>query len=239
MDLSFNWRSTFFMWKMARVDIVPDGVLIVIIGKGTGLLVMIYGVAIFMGQINLQELASLDKIPVYVNEDGDKVYFLDENEEPVFVDANELFGISGVMDVADQRNGSEAPVGEGSGDSSESSDELVEDSAVDKLISFTVPFLSDAVVRGEPVPFQIFVPQGWAVQQNDEVLSVRFEKHTYLNCYSRGEESDNKSYLWKEVRRVLPQYSRYTVARQDIVTMGKSSGLKYNLLMIGAIKSFF
>ena len=36
----------FFLWKMGRLEIFPDGALILIIGKGAGFVVMIYAAAL-------------------------------------------------------------------------------------------------------------------------------------------------------------------------------------------------
>jgi hypothetical protein len=228
----------FFLWKMTRVDIVPDVVLIVIMGKGAGILVMIFAAAIFMDSVDPEELTSLNEIPVYIDDDGiryfadgDKVFYRDENEEQVFVDANALFGITEVMDVADKSVPTEESIDEGSSqlaldDTAETSEGEVEDSVVDHLDEFTAPSFSDTVVRGEPVPYKIFVPRGWKTQRKNDALSIRFEDHTYFNCYSRGSGSDNKSYLREEVNRVLSQYPGYTLARQDIVTLDRKKWAK-------------
>ena len=216
----------FFMWKMARVDMVPDGVLIVIIGKGCGLIIMIYAAALFVEQTDTADLVSgVDQIPIYTDDEGtryftegEKVYYLDENEEQVFVDANELFGISDVMEVADSdtvdQNDKQAE-----SDTPSELPEVValENKSDDRL--FSEPLLSDSVVRGSPQPFEVYVPQGWMISKKNGEIAIRFEDHTYLNYYSQTGGLDNKSYLRDEVNRVMSNYGGYELAKQEIVTL--------------------
>gem|GEM_PF-5220151 len=85
---------------MARVEIFPDGALILIIGKGSGLVMMIYVVAIMMDFSDPEEMTALSQVPVYEDKDGKQyfsdngsIYYLDEDGDPVIVDGTELLGI--------------------------------------------------------------------------------------------------------------------------------------------------
>ncbi|QXD24154.1 hypothetical protein F7C95_19980 [Opitutia bacterium ISCC 51] len=95
----------FFMWKMARVDMVPDGALIVIIGKGVSFIAMIWVVGAIWDQPGSGDLAGLvEEMPIYEDGDGilyfaegEKGYHRNVDEEKVYVDANVLFGLSEVV----------------------------------------------------------------------------------------------------------------------------------------------
>ena len=216
----------FFMWKMARIDMIPDGVLIVVIGKGLGLIMMIYVVGLLFQHVDPPELVSgVEQIPIYTDEEGkryftegDKVYYLDENEEKVFVDANELFGISDVMTVADAESGAPGVVAD---EESDVSLEELEAPVIDVRSDqgFSEPLLSDSVVRGSPQPFEVYVPSGWMVSKSHGLLSVRFEDHTYLNYYSQASDTNNKTYLRGEVDRILSGDNGYKAAKQEIIKL--------------------
>lgn len=222
----------FFMWKMARVDIVPDGALIIIIGKGVSFIAMIWVVGAIWDQTGSGDLAGLvEEMPIYEDGDGisyfaegEKVYYRNVDEEKVYVDANVLFGISEV--VSDSAEGDKAASAEGS---DLAPDELEEIAAVqsndplnvDSAPGFSEPYLSDSMVRGEPVPFLLFVPQGWMVKKEKGSVALRIDDHTFIHCFSNDAISNNKTHLRNEVNRVLSQYSGYEVARQEIVTMDK------------------
>ena len=223
----------FFMWKMARVDMVPDGALIVIIGKGVSFIAMIYVAGAIWDHRGSADLAGLvEEMPIHEDGDGilyyaedEKVYYRNADDEKVYVDANVLFGLSDV--VADSSD--EAPEDQPSDETeivSDTSEEVasLEPNAsenVDYLPGFSEPYLSDLMVRGEPTPFLLFVPKGWMVKKEAGSVALRIDDHTFINCYSHETNSDNKSYLRSEVNRVLSQYSGYEIARQEIITMDK------------------
>lgn len=224
----------FFMWKMARVDVVPDGVLIVVIGKGAGLIIMVYGVALFMDHSDSDEIASLGEIPIYQNQEGlqyfaegEDVYYRDDNGERIYVDATEIYGISEMMELANDAEPpvvAEAEIAEPDiievAESVEQ--EVAEEVAVQRIFE---TLISDSVVRGQNLPFEIFVPRGWMVSRTPEVLAIGFEGQTYVQCYAVTEESDNKSYLRTEVNRILNRFSEYEIMRQELVTIdGKQWG---------------
>ena len=220
----------FFLWKMARVDMVPDGALILIIGKGMGFIAMIYVVGILQEYAGYDDYAMFDDAPVYVDEEGveyfaeeEQVYYLDEEGEKVYVDPMVIFGLSDVMEFADEVHG----IGEEQ-EFVEAEENLLEETvvavvaeevAVKPTSDFSVPSVSDSVVRGINIPYQIFVPQGWEVMREDTSVALRLEGHTYIHCYASDLLSDNKSYLRGEVDRVLSQYSGYEIARQELVTV--------------------
>lgn len=225
----------FFMWKMARVDMVPDGVLIVIIGKGAGLILMIFATGLLIDQVKTQKVVSgTGQIPIYRDEegrryfaDGDQVYYRNEKNEKVFVDANELFGITEMMDIANHEtepnpNGADREPEEDRAIDEAKATELAEVAANEEgsfSTEFSEPLLSDSVVRGLPLPFELFVPRGWMIGRSAGVLEIRKDDHTYFHCYSRDNGSDNKSYLRKEVNRVLSQYAGFEVARQEVISL--------------------
>ena len=99
----------------------------------------------------------------------------------------------------------------------------------DQPNDFSEPLLSDSIIRGEPVPFQLYVPQGWMFQKQEGALAVRFDGQTFVHCFSRDALSDNKSYLREELNRVLLQYSGYRVARQEVVTIDKKQWARIQL----------
>ena len=221
----------FFLWKMARVDIFPDGALILIIGKGSGLIMMIYVVAIAMDFSDPQEMASLNEVPIYEDEDGKEyysesgsIYYLGEDGERVIVDGTELLGISEMMEVANQ-----SPADQMIEDAlpEEPSIELAEPpvsevtvaSNEDESIWTSEPLISDSIIRGQEIPFEMFVPQGWLVRQSSEVVSIGIEDHVYFNCYSSKDYSDNKSYLRTEVNRAVAKYSGYQIMKQEVVSI--------------------
>ncbi|MCZ6673860.1 MAG: hypothetical protein O7C75_13080 [Verrucomicrobia bacterium] len=224
----------FFLWKMARVDVVPDGVLILIIGKGAGLIMMVYVVALMMDHVETDKLDSFSNIPIYVDEEGtryfatgEEVFYVDENNQKVFVDADVILGISEIMEVAEGEKTSSDSSEDSSlteGGELQQSEDLVANEASEiesssQIGEFSNPILSDSVIRGEPLPFEVFVPRGWMIGRSEGDLAIRYEDHTYLNCSSRQQGSDNNTYLREEVNRVLSQYSGYEVARQEIITM--------------------
>jgi hypothetical protein len=229
---------------------MPDGVMIVLIGKGAGFIIMIYAAAVLMRYEDPQEMASSHEIPVYVDKSGtqyysaeEKIFYLNEAGERVFVDANEILGITDIMAVAEtdktgQTNEIQAEL------PSEEPPELVEnespepvmkeeigvqETAPERIEGFSEPYISDTVVRGEPVPFQVFVPRGWKVKQADGHVSVRYKDHTYLNCFGSISGSDNKSYLREELNRVLTWYSGFTVARQEVISIDNRQWAKVQL----------
>ncbi len=223
----------FFMWKMARVDMVPDGALIVIIGKGVSFIAMIWVVGSIWDQTGSSDIAGLvEEMPIYEDGDGilyfaegEKVYYRNTEDEKVYVDANVLFGLSEV--VEDSTAGETTDTSTDSDVNTPVEPEVIaaapetNSSEVESTLGFSEPYLSDLMVRGEPVPFLLYVPQGWLVKKEAGSVALRNEGHTFIHCYSSDEASNNKSYLRNEVNRVLSQYTGYDVARQEVVTMDK------------------
>lgn len=223
----------FFMWKMARVDMVPDGALIVIIGKGVSFVMMIWVVGAIWDQSGSGDLAGLvEEMPIYEDGDGilyfaegEKVYYRNVDEEKVYVDANVLFGLSEVVSDSAESDTNDASV-EGNDLAPDKPEEIAANQSnnsatVDSIPGFSEPYLSDLMVRGEPIPFLLFVPKGWMVKKEKGSVALRIDDHTFIHCYSNDATSNNKAYLRDEVNRVLSQYSGYEVARQEIVTMDK------------------
>ena len=220
----------FFLWKMARVEMVPDGALILIIGKGAGFVAMIYVVAIIHEHVAPQDMASFEsEIAIYVDDDGisyyseeEKVYYLTEEGEKVYVDANGLFGLTAEVASAETEETDAESLDPAADASAQGTDAIDPTSAESVFVAgFSEPYLSDMMVRGNPTPFQIFVPQGWSVEKLKGSIAIRLDEHTYINCYSSEALSNNKSYLRKEVNRVMSQYSGYEVAKQELITMDK------------------
>lgn len=218
----------FFMWKMARVDMVPDGVLIVVIGKGAGLIMMVYGVALFMDHSDNDKIASLAEMPIYQNQEGlqyfaegKDIYFRDDNGERVYVDATEIYGISEMMELANDEAPpvmAEAEITEPeAGEVVASIEEEIEEVVAVESVFETL--ISDSVVRGQNLPFEIFVPRGWMVSRSPESVAIGYEGQTYLRCFAGSEESDNKSYLRSEVNRILNHFLGYEIMRQELVTI--------------------
>lgn len=228
----------FFLWKMARIDMFPDGALIVLLGKGISFVAMIYiagAIWEHSGGIDTEDLAEMAAhVVVYEDDEGtlyymdaDGYFYLDADEEKVYVDP-EVLGDFFVAMAAEEEAESE-PV-----------EEVVEDPAPEALAAaeatpeavatdFSEPYLSDLMVRGEPVPFLLFVPQGWMVKKDDGMLTMRFDDHDFIHCYASDTISDNKSYLRAEVDRVLSQYRGYRVARQEIVEMDRRQWARIQL----------
>lgn len=205
----------FFLWEMARVEIFPDGALILIIGKGSGLVMMIYVVAIVMDFSDPEEMTALSQVPVYEDKDGKQyfsdngsIYYLDEDGDQVIVDGTELLGISELMEIANQQP-SDQPIEDEldveptieEADSFES--ELLVASSEDESTWNSEPLLSDSIIRGQEIPFGVFVPQGWLFSQTSQIVSIGTKDHIYLNCYSSKEFSNNKTYLRAEVNRAV------------------------------------
>ena len=217
----------FFLWKMARIDMVPDGALIVILGKGVSFIAMIYVVGAIWDRTGGSDLAAMAEVPVYEDSDGivyyaedEKVYYRNADDEKVYVDSNVLFGLSGGV------AGSEKPTEETANfeelAAMEAEKAAAEEAARQELLpGFSEPYLSDLMVRGEPMPFLMFVPRGWSVKKENGVLSMRIDDHDYIHCFGSSESSNNKAYLRKEVNRVMSQHSGYKVAKQEIITMDK------------------
>ena len=224
----------FFLWKMARVDMVPDGVLILIIGKGCGVIAMIYVVGIFMEEGSAENFDSFSGgIPIYVDDDGikyfaegEQMYYFDENEEQVFVSSDKILGISEIMEMeasATPESTEVVALEEGIPEEIVDSASLlfVEEDEQDLSHSgrFTNPIVSDSVIRGATLPFEIFVPKGWKISREAGKLAIRYGDHTYFNYYASFQGSDNQSYLRSEVSRVMSQYPGYGIAKQDIVQL--------------------
>ncbi len=218
----------FFMWKMARVDMVPDGVLIVIIGKGVALIAMIYGVAIFMDFDGNDEVPSFAEISVYENEDGvqyyaegEKVYYRDEGGERVYVDATEIYGIGEMMELVNEE-ASVALVEPTTMDPPVPEEAVVLEEAEEEIVQVEKNFdtlISDSVIRGLELPFEVFVPRGWMVHRSPEKLEIGLDGDVYIQCYSRSEALDNKTYLRNEVNRILDEPSGLEILRQELVTI--------------------
>ncbi|MCB1120690.1 MAG: hypothetical protein KJT03_04015, partial [Verrucomicrobiae bacterium] len=170
--------------------------------------------------------------------EDEQLYYLDEEGEKVFVDANEIFGISEVMEMAEAQG--KHPEEEPEPPMLPEPEEVVQVEVptpapeVDKVPSasedgFLKPQLSDAIVRGEPVPFQMFVPQGWQTRMADGSLDIHFDGHTFFHCSGTTTESDNNTYIRQELNRVLSEYSGFDVARQEVVTMDRKPWAKLQL----------
>lgn len=216
----------FFLWKLARVDMVPDGALIVILGKGVSFIAMIYVVGAIWDRTGGGIAGLAEEVPVYEDGDGivyyaeeEKVYYRNADDEKVYVDPNVLFGLSG--GVAGTEEPSPETVHPDDVEVAEAETAPSEQSREVLYSGFSDPYLSDLMVRGEPMPFLMFIPKGWSVKKEKGALAVRREEHTYIHVYGSNTPSTNKAYLRNEVNRVLSQYYQYEVARQEIITMDK------------------
>lgn len=218
----------FFMWKMARIDMVPDGALIVIIGKGVSFILMIYIAGMIWDRSSVDIDALAEEIPIYEDEDGiqyfaedEKVYYTDAEGEKVYVDANVLFGFSeGIVENAGES--APEPVEPAATQVvQEEPSASVEVAVEDLAAGYSEPYLSDLMVRGEAIPYLMFVPQGWMVKHSEGTMTLRLQDHDFIRCLATDEISDNKAYLRKEVNRVLSQYSGYEIARQEIIKMDR------------------
>lgn len=220
----------FFLWKMARVDMIPDGALILIIGKGLAFISMIYLVAILQEYAGSGDFAMLDDAPIFVDEEGieyfaeeEKVYYVDENGEKAYVDPMVVFGLADVMEFADEVHRTDEPQETAEAEVLEVEPEVIVEVAPEEDLNpgpgFSEPSFSDSVIRGIHIPYQVFVPQGWEVMRDDSSIALRLDGHTYINCYASELLTDNKTYLRSEVDRVLSQYPGYEIARQELVTV--------------------
>lgn len=221
----------FFLWKMARLDIFPDSALILIVGKGSGLIMMIFVVAVVMDFSDPKETTSLSQVPVYEGEGGKQyysesgsIYYLGEDGEQVEVDGTELLGISEIMEIANQAPADQMIENdlteELTIEVAESTESVVLVTAnEDESTWNSEPLISDSIIRGQEIPFEVFVPEGWLVRQNSQVVSIGTEDHIYFNCHSSKEYSDNKTYLRSEVNRAIGKYSGYQIMKQEVVLL--------------------
>jgi hypothetical protein len=192
---------------------------------------MIYVVAVVIEFSDPETTPSLSRVPVYEDKDGEKyysesgkIYYLDEGGDQVNVDGTELLGISEIMEVANQDQ-SERPIEEDQVEEATLKEtditvsELPLDSNTDDSTWNSEALVSDSVIRGQEIPFEVFVPQGWLVSHGSQVIAIGTEEHIYFNCYSSKEYSNNKTYLRTEVNRALAQYPGYEIMKQEIVSL--------------------
>jgi hypothetical protein len=46
--------------------------------------------------------------------------------------------------------------------------------------------ISDSVIRGFDLPFEVFVPRGWMVHRSPEKLEIGLDGDVYIQCYTKA-----------------------------------------------------
>ncbi len=234
-----------FLWKLARIDPMPDGALIVTIGKGLALI----GVIVITGVL-FDHAPAEDYLPegevAWVEEDGTeyisdgegKYYCIDENGEKLFkqkINLGTLLAMSNDTDNMDTSGMSypglefldeeekkttiatanDKPVSEPTSSSPEAP------APVNNLTiegpGWSLPYIGDSVVRATPQPFKLFVPKGWQVNSGENQISFGVNNHVLLTAYCRVAGVSNNEYLRYEVNRIMKKFSGYEIKTQDFL----------------------